>query len=120
MPKGTKFEVGKKYRCTTGVEVECVYAYDDNFYHCMFGKVLRRSGHGGNQIGDYDKFSGDAWSEIVPPPPPVIRFLGLRYSPKGATAQIDYHSHHLENAFDDVFRIEHTEGDDLPTVTRVK
>jgi hypothetical protein len=63
--QGTKFEVGKTYRCATGDIAECVYAFEGNNYHCMFGKVV---GQGSTAIvGEHRVFSGSAWSEYVEP-----------------------------------------------------
>ncbi|AXP07789.1 hypothetical protein SmphiM6_98 [Sinorhizobium phage phiM6] len=122
MPKGTKFEVGKKYRCTTGIEVECVYAFESERYYCMFGKITKALPHSGYGVreGDYQRFSGEAWSEIIPPPPPCIRYWGVRHSPKGYVTDTSMGLGSLEKYFDHVFKIEYYLDDNLPTVTRIK
>jgi hypothetical protein len=121
MSRGTKFEVGKKYRCTNGIEVECGYVFEYNSYYCMFGKITKgKMGTYGYREGDYNRFFGESWSEIVPPPPPCIRYWGVRHSPKGYVTDTSMGLGSLEKHFDDVFKIEYNPSDDLPTVTRIK
>lgn len=74
---GCKFEVGKTYRCTTGVIAKCLYAYDNGQYHCMVGEIIS-----GGHVGLKTNFSGEAWSEHKVPRT-LTFFVNIYENPDG-------------------------------------
>lgn len=64
MSEGCKFEVGKTYKCTTGIIAKCLFAYDNGYYHCMIGERVEGST---GKVGYKEHFFGSAWSEYKEP-----------------------------------------------------
>ena len=62
---GTKFEVGKTYKCENGIVAECMYAYEKGNYYYFFGKVIK--GGFGWIMGNHYSFCGSGWVEHIEP-----------------------------------------------------
>lgn len=69
------FEVGKEYKCTTGLRAMCVGTFSDERYHFMLGLVTNSAGSFSK--GNVEKFSmshgGKNWAEYVKPKVEKIR-----------------------------------------------